>query len=183
MSVRGEDAAQIAFEAAVALESAAGDCKSVNASALRKEAARLSRMGELLLAADHEELAAMLGERPAAVAKNTARDALPEVWLHRARAAAVRDYTAEPRRWTQRELRLARSSTVFEFGGDAVIKLAATVEDAQLQNKLPRGTSYAEEAWRQIGRAYLARMSELAGPGPHHDDDEDDGIDLEDQGG
>jgi len=182
VSVSGEDAAQIAFEAAVALESAAGECKSINAKALRAEAARLSRMGELLLAAEHDALAEMLGERPPAVGKHTAHDALPEVWTHRARAAAVRDYTSEPHRWTQRELRLARDAGVFELG-DAAAKLAATVEDAQLQRKLPRGAGYTEEAYRQIKRAYLARMSELAGPGPHDDDDEDDGFDLEDQGG
>ena len=182
MSVSGEDAAQIAFEAAVALESAAGDCKSVNAGALRAEAARLSRMGELLLAADHDALAEMLGERPRAVARGTTSDALPEVWIHRARAAAVRDYASDRRRWTQRELRLSRDATVFELG-DAIARLAATVEEAQQQRKLPRGAGATEEAWRQLKRAYLARMSELAGPGPHHDDDEDDGTDLEDQGG
>jgi hypothetical protein len=181
--VRAEDAAHIAFEAAVALESAAGECKSRNAAALRAEAARLSKMGELLLSSDHEALARMLGEPSQFRAHGTAHDALPEVWVHRARAAAVRDYNAEPHRWTRRELQLARSATVFEFGGDAVIKLAATVEDAQLQGKLPRGPRFADEAWRQIGRVYLARMGELAGPGPHHDDDEDDGSDLEDQGG
>lgn len=190
--VQAEDAAHIAFEAAVALESAAGECKSRNAAALRAEAARLSKMGELLLSSDHEALARMLGEPSQFRAHGAAHDALPEVWVHRARAAAVRDYNAEPRRWTRRELQLARSAvertplplaTVFEFGGDAVIKLAATVEDAQLQAKLPRGPRFADEAWRQIGRVYLARMGELAGPGPHHDDDEDDGSDLEDQGG
>lgn len=178
MSVSSEDAAQIAFEAAVALEAAAGECRSVNAGALRAEAARLSAMGELLLAADHDGLARMLGE-PARAPGGGSSSALPDVWIHRAKAAAVRDYAREPKRWTQREIRLSGSVGVFELGHEAA-KLAASVEDAQSRGTLPRGARVTEDAYRQIARAYLQRMGELAGPGPHADDGEGYGYDEDD---